>query len=146
MVRFDTSVIPDGAAVTGATLTLQIAGGILNPDTRNLNFEWYPWTAMATSDYIDPVGSTANATAISALTTNPVVNSFVLANPSANVNKTGYTGLRFGISGGAPVGVNDLFYYVLDDAPQEPRLIVDYSTAGPGDDPPIGFLGRGAGW
>ncbi len=130
-VRFDTSVIPDTAIVTSAVLRME-ANSMVNPDTRDLNIEWYPgatWASAGTisdSDFADVVGTGANVTALSSIV-NGANNDFTLSDPDANISKTGFTGIRMGISGGAPTGTNEVYFRAFEHTTQpESKLIVTY--------------------
>jgi hypothetical protein len=128
LMRFDTSAIPDGATVTGATLRLQVTGK-QNADARNLVAEWYDganWPIDA-GDYA--LGSSANALAGSAIAQIVVgsQNDFALSG-LGSLSKTGFSGLRLQVDGGQPSGDNYVQIASFDHATlPEPRLVVTYT-------------------
>lgn len=133
LMRFDTSLIPDNAVVIAATLQVYVTAKA-DQDNRSLQGEWFDnanWP-ISSGDYALDVGTNAIFSVdITGISTGQVVD-FTLANPG-NVNKTGYTGLRLGISGGKPaVFDNRIVIASYDDATlQEPRLIVTFTEALP---------------
>jgi hypothetical protein len=99
-MRWDTSSIPDGDFVTEATLsyTLDGANPTTNEDGRNLDGEWYDasnW-AIDSTDHADNVGTDAFSEDLD------TVASPIDLGTLSGVSKTGYTGMRVGISGGEP--------------------------------------------
>ena len=130
LLRFDTSSLADGATVTQAVLKIYVQA-IDDNDNRSLNVEWYTpsaWPPVDASDFAVSVGSTAGAFDITGLTSS-AVNNLTLSSP-ASVNLTGYTTLRLGISGGAPVGQARVDFASLDHPTDpEPQLEVTYDTA-----------------
>lgn len=127
-LKFDTSTLPDNATVTSASLQIY-ADSANTANNSSVNFEWYIWTTPAhPTDWADVVGTTAATTAITALTTGSN-NTIALSNAAANVSLTGNTGIRFGLSGGQPTGVNEVFFVAFDHATlTEPKLIVNYDV------------------
>ncbi len=129
LVRFDTSALPDNATVTSATLKLRV-NSKADADNRNLVGEWYGgsnWPIDA-GDY--SLNSTANALSgvdITALPT-AAVNNFALQSV-VNVSKTGYTGLRLHVDGGAPTGDNYVQFASFDNTSSlpKPQLVVAYT-------------------
>lgn len=130
LFRFDTSIIPDSATVTYAALQLYVSAKG-DADNRSLVGEYYTWTPpMSDSNWVETPGTDAIAgTDLTGIPTGQIV-SFPLSTLSS-ISKTGYTGLRLGISGAAqPTGDNRLDISSLDHATlPEPRLFVIYELA-----------------
>ena len=128
-IKFDTSSLLDTATVTSASLQLYM-GSIGNADARSINFEWYTWTTPAhPTDWAETVGTTAAVITIASLIVG--VNTIALSNAPANVSLTGNTGIRFGVSGGQPTGLNEVYFAAFDHSTeQEPRLVVNYDEVG----------------
>jgi len=127
LMRWDTASIPDGATITAATLRIRVDGRV-NDNARDLTAEWYSWTPPITgSHWTSTVGTNAHAgTSISSLTAT-ADNDLALLDPGANIDKTGYTGIRIHTSGGSPTGANFADIATFDHATLlAPRLIVDY--------------------
>jgi hypothetical protein len=148
-IRFNTgAALPDSATITNTILRIYTAGGINDTDNRSLDIEWYPWTTLSVSDYTDNVATTAYSIDITTLIAGVGGSGeidLVLTNPNANISKTGYTGLRLGISGGAPTGENDVFIRTLEHATlPETQLIITYVA--PESINMLSVGGRGAGW
>ncbi len=129
-MRWDTSSIPDGETVTSAVLRVR-GFNIDDWNGRSVTLEWYDMGTPDSSDYTSTVGSDAHAgTAIASLSES-ADNDFALLALS-NINKTGFTGLRMHVSGGAPTsgGGNHFRYASWDHATLDPpRLIVTYGAA-----------------
>jgi hypothetical protein len=134
LLRFDTSTIPDGATITGATLRLQtLAVGALTD--RNIQVGYYAssnWP-IDSGDWsgADNPGSDAGTFPITDFAVG-TQEDLVLSSPTS-VSKTGYTGLRISISGAEPIEQNPDDYRVewaaLEHATElEPRLLVTYTT------------------
>jgi hypothetical protein len=132
-LAFDTSSIPDGALLTDAKLrfvhrnTDNTTGAAENVNGRNLNLEWFSGFTGTTSDWIANVTNSAGDIALSSLGGGQLVTK-TLSSP-ANINKSGITYLRAGISGtSAPTGINKAGISTFDHATDdEPRLIVNYT-------------------
>lgn len=97
--KFDTSSLPDTAVVTSAYLYVNVIAKD-NDESRSLYGEYYNFGTLSTSDFTADVGTTAFSSAISSINVG-YGQTWNLSNVS-NINKTGYTGFRFGISGDAP--------------------------------------------
>lgn len=120
LVRFDTSSLPDDATITSATLTLNFAAASFN--SRYLNCEYYSFSSITTSDYTTNVGTTAfqaNVTTGS--------QTFSLSNLSS-INKSGYTGFRLGIDGGAPSQDHSYAFNAFEYSILDTKLTITYST------------------
>lgn len=133
LLRFNTSSLA-GSIVTGATLRFYMTSKA-DIDNHSIVGDWYTWNATTPNDadWTDPVGTDANAgTDITGLT-NSADNDLVLSNAAANVSLTGYTYLRFGLTGsGAPTGDNSVVMASYESVSlTEPRLIVDYTDTNP---------------
>lgn len=129
-LKWVTSSLGAGANVTSATLRIfVVTSGIVNADSRSLTAEWHVFDGTA-SDWTSTVGTSANAGVTLASLTANSTNDIPLTNLS-NVSRTGTTGLRLHISGGAPTGNNDLYIASYDDSTApEPQLIITYSLGG----------------
>jgi hypothetical protein len=128
LMRFDTSAIPDGATVTGATLRLHVTGK-QNADNRNLVAEWYDSVNWPIDGADYALDSSANALAGFAIAQIPVgsQNDFALTG-LGSLSKTGFTGLRLHVDGGQPSGDNYVQIASFDHATlPEPRLVVTYT-------------------
>lgn len=129
LMRFDTSQIPDGATVTNARMLAYVTA-LDTDDARNISAEYYTWDGSS-SDYNATgalVGPQAFVFGISNYS--PGNWAFPLLTSGANINKSGYTSLRWSVSGGAPSGLN---YFVFASSSNvtraKPLLNVLYSPA-----------------
>lgn len=129
MLRFDTSAIPDGATITGATLRLFVTGKA-DGNNRNLVAEWYGagnWPIDAADYVLNPAGGALAGADVTAIATG-ASNDFALTG-LASISKTGYTGLRLGVDGGQPTADNYVQIAAFDHATlPEPRLVVTYTS------------------
>lgn len=141
-MRWDTSAIPDNAIVQSAQLRVMV-GSVGSPDNLNLVAEWYSWSSpLADANFTETPGTTALNYPISNFpyfSGGPPnrISVLDLSNAAANVNKTGFTGLRMGMSAiSPPTGLNEVYFYAYDDLVYDPpQLIV--RTTGPEDNVPI---------
>ncbi len=127
--RWDTSSLPDSATVTAATLRVRITSIAGDADARNLVGEWYVFTgSLSSGDYsTPPQGSDAYSVDISNLV-NGQDNDITLSDVAANINLTGNTGIRHGVSGGTPTGSNGAAWASFNHASLNPaRLLVTYT-------------------
>jgi hypothetical protein len=143
LFRFATSSLPDDAVISAATLRISPLA-LATDEARTLDFEWYEPGTIDTGDYAENAGTTAASVAAAtwqAWATSGTVD-VTLSNPDANISKTGFTGLRVGISGGAPpagvtndtrIEIASLEHTTRDEA----KLIVTYTTADVLVQPPI---------
>jgi hypothetical protein len=134
LFRFDTSSLPDDAVITAATLRISPLV-LATAEARTLDFEWYDPGTIGNDDYVENVGTTAASVAAAtwqAWATSGTQD-VVLSNPDANISKTGFTGIRVGMSGGAPpaadadtrIEIATLEHTTRDEA----KLIVTYTAA-----------------
>lgn len=126
LLRFDTSTLPDNATITSATLYLRVyTATALNTGGRNADGEYYSFTSISNSDYSASVGTTAFSISSGNLYPDETIS---LSNLS-NISKTGYTGFRIGISGGAPSAYNGVHYDIYGQSQSyPPKLTVTYVT------------------
>jgi RHS repeat-associated protein len=130
-IRWNTGSIPDAATINSATLRLRVTNTFLNNPPRVLNGEWYTAWPIDSADYTATVGTTASGAAGWVFPASGADRDFSLQSLS-NVSKTSYTGLRLGVSGGAPTSSNGVQAASYDDtALVEPRLIVVYDNLPP---------------
>lgn len=131
LMRWDTSSIPDAATILDAKLRFVLSSKTDGADNRNLNVEWYSsanWPIDLT-DYAALVGTTAAVVDLAALTAG--ASNDITLTPAGNVNKTGYTGLRLGLDGGAPTVINQLQIASFDHTTStEPILVVTWTMGG----------------
>lgn len=127
LVRFDTSVIPDGATVITATLRLYFDSSS-TVDSRSFVAGYYAGTnwPITVADLTGVAETTAHGG--TALGTTGW-NEFVLASPAANFNLSGYTGFRCMVSGGEPTGQNQ-FQVQSYEGTNPPQLVVSYMLKG----------------
>ncbi len=129
LYRFDTSSLPDTATITAAYFRAWITFVDDTADDRSLVADWLADAAISTADYTAEI-TDPNAHAGTNLTSigNGVIRDFDLVNLS-NINKTGYTKIRLGISGGAPTLVNQVKIGAFDHVTNpEAQLIVNYDN------------------
>lgn len=146
-IRWDTSAIPDDATITAATLRVYVTGVGANPDSRSLVGDWYDFGGEPSvdADWTASVGTTAVAgTALSSFSLYSW-SDISLSNPDANINKTGYTGIRLGVSGAAGTADNYVAFAAYEyDPTKAPELVVTYTeAAGAGGTANILLLGVG---
>lgn len=129
-MRFDTSALPDNAAITGATLTVFVEGHA-EPDGLSLVMDWYQWSpTVDAADYTHAANSNALSQALSSLTGFGTQN-LTLTNADQFVSRTGYTHLRAAISqraaDAAPTGENWVAFASFENATDaEATLTLDY--------------------
>jgi hypothetical protein len=133
LLRFDTSALPDSATITAAVLRLSITGKATG-EGRALNVEYYDSGAgISDDDYTVTIGTTAAQVASGtwqAWATSGTVD--ITLGSLTTINKTGITGFRIGMDGGAPpTGVDidtRLHFAEYGHATRAiPQLIVTYS-------------------
>lgn len=130
--RFNTASLPDDAKVERASLILYVDGsGSQNDDGRNFVGEWYVnsnWPIDST-DYTSSVGEDAFSISLSNAPTASTTWTISLLNPDLNINRSGYTGFRVGVNGGAATGENFVQFALQDHASDPaPILSITYFT------------------
>lgn len=106
LIRFDTSSLPDDATIISANLIFTPTNGGSN-DYRYLNIEYYNFTSIQVSQNVEIVNTNAYTGYLLTLLADFNPKTLNLSN-TGNINKTGYTGFRLGISGGKPDGLNQI--------------------------------------
>ena len=109
LLRFDTSALPDGATVTGATLRLYVTDRE-SDNGRSLVGEWYSaanWPIDAT-DYALNAAATAHAGTPIKLAHRQLPEQLRPPKPHFGL-RTGFTGLRLHVDAAAPNGENNVF-------------------------------------
>lgn len=130
-LRFDTSSIPDGATITAAELQIYVISKVVT-DGLSLLGDYYDFggTPAVAADWVHTPPGGAASSLISALTA-AAVNTLTLSN-LASINKTGYTGIRLGISAraadAAPTGNNEVVISSYEGPSQAAKLVVTYDT------------------
>lgn len=126
--KFNVSEIPANSTINSATLNSE-ASGIYNTDNRFLRAQWYHYSSITTSAYIDLVPDSTNSVWMANSTLNSGTYTVSLSSPEeiATRRNAGHSevGIRWGMSGGVPTGVN---MATLNN----PSLVVNYTPpAGP---------------
>lgn len=129
LLRWDTSSIPDDATIRDAQLIMSCTSKT-DDEGRSIVGEWHNWSTPSSAEYAETPASDAFAAVPLANITLNQDNTFTLVNANASVNKTGYTGIRIGVTGGVPTGVNQVGFGAWDHTTRvEPRLSVTYTSA-----------------
>lgn len=138
LFRFDTSALPDSAAIIECTFRAYVISN-QSDDSRSLSADWYAWDGTSDSDYAESALTGALSGVTFASLNAGQVNDITLSNADANINRSGTTGIRFHCSGSTPTGVNELRFATLEHATAtEAQLIVTYY--GPGDGPGNAYI------
>jgi hypothetical protein len=128
LLRFDTSALPDGATVTGATLRLYVTGRT-SANARSLVGEWFSaanWPIDAGDYSLNAASSAYAGSPINSLALN-AQNDLALRN-LASISTTGSTGIRLHVDGGAPSGENNVFFASFENTSlAKPQLVVTYT-------------------
>jgi hypothetical protein len=127
MMRVDTSGLPDGSTITGATLKVNVTSKT-DVDGASLGVEYYDsanWPIEA-GDYTEtPAQDAVSYKALSTISSSGWLN-LPLNDPDSNISKTGYTGFRFHLyTSGAPTGDNQLTI-ATQDSSDDPELEITY--------------------
>ena len=128
LIRWDTSALAD-TTILSAVFRFK-GSSIIDADGRNFDGEYYAssnWPIDVEGDYTLDVGTGAFTVDITTLTQG-ADNDIPLTNPDANISKSGYTGLRLGISTGQPAGYNVVALDSFDAGANVPRLVVNWTT------------------
>ena len=128
-LRFDTSPLPDNAAILSAVLRAYVT--ITNDDdNQSLCGDFFDWSGsnVAADHSFADLSGAITPVDITALTNN-ALNDFTLLDPDTNISKTGDTKLRFGVTGGEPANWNRVLFATLEHATNPAaQLIVDYTV------------------
>jgi hypothetical protein len=144
--RWDTSAIPDTATITAADLKVYVTD-TSNADSRSFTGDWYDFGGEPSvlADWAATPSATAFSVTIASIT-ELVINTISLTNPNSNINKGGYTGIRIGISGGAPTGQNSVSVASFEHADPSAELSVTYTPEQAGFVPRPAMQSGGVGW
>jgi hypothetical protein len=125
LLRWDTSSLDDAAVISGAVLRFW-ATTVIDNDIRSVIAEWYESGAITTGDYTATPGTNAHeGHPLSGLVVDDY-NDLLLIGADANVNRTGFTGLRLAISDPAPVLQNRLMIAAFEDPVATPPQLIVY--------------------
>ena len=136
LLRFNTGAALSGLSsltLTQAKISFRVTSISDGVDNRSVDFEWYPWASLQSSDWTSTSSSTAGSQDLG-LFTNGAVNTVTLTSPSGNVSTSGYTGLRLHISGGAPTAnTNQLYFASYENVSgyPVPKLLLSYTYIQP---------------
>ena len=131
MIRWDTSAIPDTATITSATFDPVFDIVFDSTDNRALNAEYYStsnWPITCASDHVDNVGTTAFSEDLTQFDGNEGNRENITMSSPTSISKTGFTGLRLGISGGEPsFGLfNNANFFSFDNGTDDATITVTY--------------------
>ncbi len=127
VLMFDTSVIPDDATITGASLKLT-ADSTWGSGSTTITMGWYSGAFDATAYTAAAQGSAMASTAFGSWN----YLSTVLLNPAANISKTGTTGLRIVTSNMALSTDGTGWYQRFRMAASYNQLVVTYTLPNAG--------------
>lgn len=133
LLRFNTSSIPDNSIISSASLQLYFYS---KSDGRSLCCEYYNFSSITNECYMQGEIGTSAFTKLTSSCTLNTLNTINLLNVNSFLNKTGYTGFRFGIDGGAPYTSPNYYYYYginwysfdYSTSSARPTLTVTYNT------------------
>ena len=123
LIQWNTAAIGATSQINSASFIYAQQGSVTDADTRNLNGEWYSasnWP-IDCSDHVGSVGTTAFTTALTAFPASPIA-----LGTLSGISQTGYTGIRLGVSGGAPTGTNTIAFVSFEGTGVKPQLSVTY--------------------
>lgn len=124
LLQFDTSSLPDNAAITSATL--RVYPNFLSfVNSRSLVGEYFTWNSTSGDWTVTAPGSPILSKALSTFTTG--VTNDISVTDFSGISKTGTTYLRLQISGGQPTGNNTLWFDSFESSNPEAKLIVTYN-------------------
>lgn len=129
LMRWDTSAIPDTDVIASAILRVRVTT-ITNPDTRSLGLAYYdPGNPLGTYNYTGTYDASGGVATLASITTGYF--DIPLISPDANINKTGFTGLRGTVSGSTPTGRNQVRWATYDNISgyNPPQLVVTHAPA-----------------
>lgn len=128
LFKWDTSLLPNLINITSATFSATTAAST-SPDGRNLLADYYVFDGTI-SDYTPTGSGSAYSGAISGIAGSTLVTLTLVGDLNANISRTGMTGLRFTISGGAATsGSNNIVQFYSSQNPYSlaaPLLTVNY--------------------
>lgn len=133
-MRFNTgAVLPPGATVSSAALTVQVLGSPISVDGLSLTGEWYDWgPTVGPEDYSEVASGSAFSVPISFVAAGS--NTIPLSDAAANVSLTGYTYLRTHISqrpgDAAPTGENRVIIALIGNTIAAPPALTVCYTGG----------------
>lgn len=128
--RWDTSSL-SGATISSATLRVYVTSKT-DTDSRNYVGDYYDFGGEASveADWTASPSADAFSVTVASMTLSDW-NEITLSSPDSNINKSGYTGIRFAISGGAGTGTNAIAIASYENDPAlAPELVVTYTTGG----------------
>lgn len=135
-LRWDTSSIPEDAEIHSAFARFRVFLVSSGGDGRSLTAEWYDAETISMDDWTSTVGTDAHAgSTLALLALHQAEDNVIDLTNLANINKTGYTGLRLHITGDAPTVTNYIFIQAIDSLGPgvetfRSQLHVNYTIAG----------------
>jgi hypothetical protein len=106
ILRFDTSTLPPEGAITDAKLHLNVSDYVFDMDNKMLLVEWYDSGAVIDAgDYTTTPVNGAWSGPLSGIVQG--MNTLAL-NDTTRINRSGYTGFRLQLTGGAPAATNSI--------------------------------------
>jgi hypothetical protein len=125
LAKFNVSTIPANSTINSAVLTAT-SSNIINSNSLFLRAEWYHYSSISTSHYTDLVSNSSDSVWMNNSSLNSGSYSLTWSTPSeiSNRRNSGQSevGVRWGLSGNAPAGVNEIELL-------SPVLTVNYTTA-----------------
>lgn len=129
----NTTILPPGATINGATLRLWYNTSVANTDGLTTTGEWYLWDGVSDSDFAHTPSTSAFSSWSPAGRVNDTAYDIVLSNAADNINRSGYTGIRLHASqlaaDATPTGYNEWYWYSTEQTPsRQAQLLVDYTV------------------